>query len=113
MSTRGPLLNTGDGLPKLTAKEREVLLLVHPYAKGMSLGQAAMHLKISRDGVKDRLNGIYKRIPWLHDDILQKRKELTRTKQSIRRPSRFGDMSMISNDGDHDTFNNEVIVRTF
>ncbi len=113
MSGRGPLLSAGDGLPKMTAKEREILLLIHPYAGGLSLGQAAAHLKISRYAVKSRLDGIYKRIPWIHDDILKKRKQLTYIKQSIRRPFRFGDMSSISNDGTHDTFNNEVILRKF
>ena len=106
-------MELGKEFPKLTEKERDALILVHPYLDGMTNGEAAAELGISVSALQERLCRAYKRIPWLKADMKMKREHITAIKQSIRRPSRFGDMSSISNDGTHDTFNDEVILRKF
>ncbi|KKK50925.1 hypothetical protein LCGC14_3120140, partial [marine sediment metagenome] len=47
------------------------------------------------------------------EDMKRKRLELTARKESIRNPSRLGDMSGIGNDETHDTFFGEKIVGKF
>jgi predicted DNA-binding protein YlxM (UPF0122 family) len=113
MSGRGPLTRLGTEFPKLTEKERDALICIHPYLDALSQTEAAEHLGISRDALRDRLARVYKRIPWLRDDIRKKREALARQRRSIRRPARFGDMSSIGSDGVHDTFHDEVILRKF
>jgi hypothetical protein len=113
MSTRGPLIDLGLDFPKLTERQRDALICVHPYLDGLSYSKAAEHLGISIDALKERLQNAFHRIPWLQEDMRVKREQMAAQRRSIRRPSRFGDMSMISNDGDHDTFHDEVILRKF
>lgn len=111
--SRGPLTQLGKDFPKLTERQRDALICTHPYLDGLSYTEAAEHLGISRDALKDRLTAVFKRIPWLQEDIRVKRAEIAAQRRSISRPSRFGDMSGISNDGTHDTFHDEVILRKF
>jgi predicted DNA-binding protein YlxM (UPF0122 family) len=106
-------MDLGAEFPKLTERQRDALICVHPYLDGLSYSQAAEHLGISRDALKDRLEAAFKRIPWLQEDMQMKRSQIAAQRRSIRRPNRFGDMSMIGNDGLHDTFHNEAIVRKF
>ena len=113
MTGRGPLIRLGKEFPKLTEKERDALICIHPYLDALSQTEAAEHLGISRDAIRDRLARVFKRIPWLQKDIQRKRAALAKQRRSLSRPARFGDMSSISNDGTHDTFNNEVILRKF
>jgi predicted DNA-binding protein (UPF0251 family) len=113
MSGRGALVALGEEFPKLTEKERDALICVHPYLDGLSQNKAADHLGISRDAVRARLETVFKRIPWLQEDMRVKRAEIAAQRRNINRPQRFGDMSSISNDGTHDTFNDEVILRKF
>ncbi len=113
MNTRGPLIDLGEQFPRLTEKQRDALICVHPYLDGLSHNEAAEELSISRASLEDRLQGAYKRVPWLREDMKKKRAELTARKQSIRRPIRFGDMSGIGNDGTYDTFFGEKIVEKF
>ncbi len=113
MSTRGPLVDLGEQFPKLTEKQRDALICVHPYLDGLSHNEAAQELGVSRASLESRLQGVYKRVPWLQEDMKKKRAELTARKQSIRRPIRLGDMSGIGNDGTHDTFFGEKIVGKF
>ena len=113
MSKRGVLIELAEDLPKLTEKQMEVLICVHPYLDDMTQRETAEHLGICRNSVNDRLEGIYKRIPWLQDDMARKRKEETVKKQSLRRPNRFGDMSGIGSDGKNDTYHGEKILRKF
>jgi len=113
MSTRGPLIDLGEEFPKLTEKQRDALICVHPYLDGLTHKQAASLLNISKVSLESRLKGIYKRIPWLQEDMKRKRKEITAQKESIRRPTRLGDMSGIGDDGITDTFFGEKIVGKF
>jgi DNA-directed RNA polymerase specialized sigma24 family protein len=113
MNGRGPLTRLSKEFPKLTEKERDALICVHPYLDALSQTDAAEHLGISRDTLRDRLERAFQRIPWLQKDMRVKREQMAKQRRSIRRPSRFGDMSMISNDGQHDTFHEEVILRKF
>ena len=113
MSTRGPLIDLGEQFPKLTERQRDALICVHPYLDGLTHSEAARELGISRATLEGRLQGAYKRVPWLQEDMRKKRAELTARKQSIRRPIRLGDMSGIGNDGTTDTFFGEKIVGKF
>ena len=113
MSTRGPLIDLGEQFPKLTERQRDALICVHPYLDGLTHSEAAHELGISRATLEGRLQGAYKRVPWLQEDMRKKRAELTARKQSIRRPIRLGDMSGIGNDGTTDTFFGEKIVGKF
>ena len=113
MSGRGPLTRLGKEFPKLTEKERDALICVHPYLDALSQTEAAEHLGISRDALRNRLTAVFKRIPWLQEDIRMKRAEIAAQRRSISRPARFGDMSSIGSDGVHDTFHDEVILRKF
>ena len=112
-STRGPLIDLGEEFPKLTEKQRDALICVHPYLDDLSHSEAAQELGITRTSLEDRLQGAYKRVPWLQEDMRKKRAELAARKQSIRRPIRLGDMSGIGNDETHDTFFGEKIVGKF
>lgn len=111
--TRGPLIDLGEEFPKLTEKQRDALICVHPYLDGLSHKEAAQELGISRDSLEGRLEGAYKRVPWLQEDMKRKRAKVTAQKESIRRPIRLGDMSSIGNDGTNDTFFGEKIVEKF
>ncbi len=113
MTPRGPLIDLGEEFPKLTEKQRDALICVHPYLDGLSHKEAAEELGISRDSLEDRLQGAYKRAPWLQEDMRKKRAKLTARKESIRRPIRLGDMSGIGSDGTTDTFFGEKIVEMF
>jgi DNA-binding CsgD family transcriptional regulator len=113
MGIRGKLIELAKDLPKLTAKQMEVLTCVHPYMWGMTYKETARLLGICPKSVADRLKGIYKRIPWLQEDMRRKRKEETVKKESLRRPNRFNDMYMIGNDGIYDTYHGERILRKF
>ena len=113
MNTRGPLIDLGEQFPKLTEKQRDALICVHPYLDGLSHKEAAEELSISRASLEDRLQGAYKRVPWLQEDMKRKRAELTAQKQNIRRPIRLGNMSGIGSDGTVDTFFGEKIIRKF
>ena len=97
----------------LSSKEAEVLLLVHPYVDGLTHRQAAKLLGITKASVEDRLRNVFRKIPWLQEDMKRKRLELTARKESIRNPSRFGNMNGIDNDETHDTFFGEKIVEKF
>lgn len=112
-STRGPLIDLGEEFPKLTEKQRDALICVHPYLDGLSYKEAAQELGISRDSLAGRLQGAFKRVPWLQEDMKQKRTEAARIRRSIRNPIRLGDMSGIGSDGTHDTFFGEKIVGKF
>ncbi len=113
MSGRTKLIDLGKELPKLTEKEAEALFLVHPYVDGNTHKQAAVLLGITKASLEDRISNIFRKIPWLQEDMRRKRAELTARKQNIRRPTRLGDMSGISNDETHDTFFGDRIVERF
>ena len=112
-STRGPLIDLGEEFPKLSEKQRDALVCIHPYLDGLSYSEAAEELGISRNSLKGRLQGVYKKVPWLQEDMKRKRAELTARKQSVRRPIRLGDMSGIGSDGTTDTFFGEKIIGKF
>lgn len=113
MSGRTRLLDLGPDLPMITEKEREVLLLVHPYADAWSHKEAADILSITRSSLEGRLRTVFKKIPWLQADMKRKRTEEADKRRSIRQPVRFGDMSGLGSDGEHDTFCNEKIIGKF
>ncbi len=113
MSGRTKLIDLGKEFPKLTEKETEALLMVHPYLEGLTHRQAAVLLRITKASFEGRIDNAFRKIPWLQEDMRRKRAELTARKQSIRRPIRFGDMYGISDDGTHDTFFGEKIVSKF
>ena len=112
-STRGALIDLGEEFPKLTEKQRDALICVHPYLDGLSHNEAAQELGISRASLEGRLQGVFKRVPWLQEDMKRKRTEAAKIRRSIRNPIRLGDMSGIGNDGTHDTFFGEKIVSKF
>ena len=112
-STRGPLIDLGKEFPKLTEKQRDALICVHPYLDGLSHSEAAQELGISIDSLEGRLQGAYKRVPWLQEDMRRKRREEATKRRSLRSPIRLGDMSGIGNDGTTDTFFGEKIVEKF
>jgi hypothetical protein len=91
----------------------EVLICVHPYLWGLTHKEAAKRIGIGVKAVADRLMGLYIRIPWLQEDMARKRKEENAKKESLRRPNRFSDMSVIGSDGVHDTYHGEKILRKF
>lgn len=113
MSGRTKFMDLGDEFPKLTEKEGEVLIAVHPYLDGLTYTEAAEELGISRDALQMRLRNVFKKIPWLQKDIAEKRKRETEIKESIRRPQRFGDMSGVDSDGRYEYFYGDKIVRKF
>ena len=113
MSVRGRLIELAKDLPKLTAKQREVLICVHPYLGGMTHKKTAKLLCVSQSAIEDRLAGIFKRIPWLQADMRRKRKEEAVKRESLRRPNRIWNAKLLSNDGLYDTFHGERIVRKF
>lgn len=113
MSGRSKLINLGKEFPKLTEKERDALIMVHPYLDGLTYTEAARELGISRDAVQSRLRNIYRKIPWLQEDMAKKRKEENGKKESLRRPLRFGDMSGIESDGDDEYFYGDKIIQRF
>ncbi len=112
-NTRGPLIDLGEEFPKLTERQRDALICVHPYLDGLTHNEAAQELGISKNSLEGRLQGVYKRVPWLQEDMKRKRAELTARKENIRRPIRLGDMSGIGSDGTTDTFFGEKIVGKF
>ena len=112
-STRGPLISLGEEFPKLTEKQRDALICVHPYLDGLTHNEAAQELSISRASLEGRLQGAYKRVPWLQEDMKRKRSEEATKRRSIRNPIRLGDMSGIGNDGNSDTFFGEKIIGKF
>ncbi|KKN51308.1 hypothetical protein LCGC14_0624160 [marine sediment metagenome] len=113
ISTRGPLIDLGEEFPKLTEKQRDALICVHPHLDGLSHNEAAQELGISRASLEDRLQGTYKRVLWLQEDMKRKRTEAAKVRRSIRNPIRLGDMSGIGSDGTTDTFFGEKIVGKF
>lgn len=113
MSKRGVLIELAADLPKLTERQMEALICVHPYLDGLSHKLAAEHLGISTAGLQARLKQAYKRIPWLQEDMARKRKEETLKRQSLRRPNRMSDLYMIGSDGKNDTYHGEKILRKF
>ncbi len=113
MTPRGPLIDLGKEFPKLTEKQRDALICVHPYLDGLSHNEAAQELGISRASLEGRLQGTYKRVPWLQEDMKRKRTEAAKVRRSIRNPIRLGDMSGIGSDGTTDTFFGEKIVGKF
>ena len=113
MSTRGPLVDLGEQFPKLTEKQRDALICVHPYLDDLSHNEAAKELGISRTSLEDRLQGAFKRVPWLQRDMRRKRSEEAAKRRSIRNPIRLGDMRGMGNDGTNDTLFDEKIVRKF
>ncbi len=112
-SIRGPLIDLGEEFPNLTEKQRDALIYVHPYLDGLSHNEAAKELGISRASLESRLKGVYKRVPWLQEDMRRKRTEEAAKRKSIRSPIRLGDMSGIGSDGTTDTFFGEKIVGKF
>ena len=112
-STRGPLVDLGKEFPKLTERQRDALICVHPYLDGLSHNEAAEELGISRASLEGRLQGAFKRVPWLQEDMKRKRTEAAKIRRSIRNPIRLGNMSGIGSDGTTDTFFGEKIVRKF
>lgn len=113
MSGRTALLKLGKDFPRLSVKEAEALLLVHPYVDGLTHVEAAKQLGISRASLEGRLHNAYKKIPWLQEDMSRKRKEENSKRRSLEYPSRFGDMSGVGNDGTNDTFFGEKIIGKF
>jgi len=109
----GKRIKTEYNIPPLTEKQREVLIAVHPYLDALTYQQASEKLGISVSAVRYRLKGVYKRVPWLQEDVQKKRKAENAKKESLRRPNRFHDMYMIGNDGVYDTYHGEKIVRKF
>ena len=113
MTPRGPLIDLGEEFPKLTEKQRDALICVHPYLDGLSHKEAAEELGISRASLEGRLQGAFKRVPWLQEDMRRKRSEEAKKRRSIRDPIRLGDMSGMGNDGTNDTLFGEKIVSKF
>ncbi len=113
MSGRTKLIDLGKEFPRLTEKERDTLICIHPYLDDLTHIEAAQELSISKSSLEGRLQNIYKKIPWLQEDIRRKRKEESSKRRSLERPARFGDMSGIGNDGTADTFFGEKIVEKF
>lgn len=113
MSGRSKVLCLGDEFPKLTEKEAEALILVHPYCGALSQREAADELCISLSSLKDRLGNVYRKIPWIRKDMTHKREQLAKIKRSIARPTRMGDMTCIGSDGVNDTLYDEKILRKF
>jgi len=113
MAARGPLIDLGKDFPKLTERQRDALISVHPYLDGLSHDGAAKELGISRSTLEGRLQGAYKRIPWLQEDMRCKRKEMAKRRRSLRNPVRLGDMSGMGNNESHDTLFGEKIVEKF
>ena len=113
MSGRSKLIDLGDEFPRLTEKERDALIYVHPYLDGMSYREAAKELCIALSSLKDRLNSTFKKIPWLQDDMRQKRLAEAQKRRNLRNPVRLGNMTGIGNDGSTDTFFGERIVEKF
>ncbi len=113
MSGRTKLMIIADDLPKLTEKEIEALLLVHPYADAYSHQEAANILGITKGSLESRLSTVFEKMPWLQEDMNRKRSEEAAIRRSIRQPVRFGDMSSLGSDGEYDTFCDEKIVRKF
>ena len=112
-STRGPLIDLGEEFPKLTEKQRDALICVHPSLDGLSYKEAAQELGISRDSLAGRLQGAFKRVPWLQEDMKRKRTETAKIRRSMRNPIRLGDMSGVGSDGNTDTFFGERIMEKF
>ena len=113
MSGRTKLMNLGEGLTRLTEKEGEALICVHPFLDGHTHKEAAELLGITKSSLEDRISNAFRKIPWLQADMKRKRTELKAQKESIRRPTRLGDMSGIGDDGITDTFFGEKIVGKF
>ena len=113
MSGRSKLIDLGKEFPKLTEKEADALICVHPYLDGLTQEAAAHHLGISTVSLRGRLQTAYRKIPWLQEDIRMKRKEQAEVRRRIRNASRMGDMRGIGNDESHDTFFGERIVEKF
>ncbi len=113
MSGRSKLISLGKEFPRLTEKERDVLIMVHPYLDALSHAEAAVELCIGKTAVECRLRNIYKKIPWLQEDMRRKRTEEAAKRRSIRNPIRLGNMSGMGNDGTHDTLFGEKIIGKF
>ena len=113
MTTRGPLIELGKGFPKLTERQIDALVCVHPYLDAMTYEEAAAELGISKKALAGRLRGAFKRIPWLQAEMARQRKEESRKRRSLHSPARLGDMNGIGNDETHDTFFGEKIVEKF
>ncbi len=113
MSGRTKLIDLGKEFPRLTEKERDALICVHPYLDGLTHREAAFELGISRPSLEGRLQNAFKKIPWLQEDMKRKRTEEAAKRKSIRSPIRLGDMSGIGDDGTTDTVFGEKIVGRF
>jgi predicted transcriptional regulator len=97
----------------ITHRQAMVLTAVHPNLNGLTHRQAAKFLGISRSAVSQRLKNVYRRLPWIQEDMKRGRAFVAMQRRSIDRPSRFGDMSSIESDGCVETFHGVRIVRKF
>ena len=113
MNGRSKLINLGDEFPRLTEKERDVLIVVHPYLDGMTWEEAAIELGISVNAVGSRMTSIYKKIPWLQEDMRAKRAEINNIKRNIEYPIRLGNFKEVSCGVDGETFCGKKILRKF
>ena len=113
MSGRSRLVDLGEEFPRLTEKEIDALICVHPYLDGLTHVDAALELGISKSSLEGRIHNAFKKIPWLQEDMKKKRAETANRKRRIRNPIRLGDMSSVGNDGTNDTFFGEKIVGKF
>lgn len=113
MSGRSKLVDLGEEFPKLTEKEIDALIYVHPYLDGLTHREASLELGISKSSLEGRLHNVFKKIPWLQEDMKRKRAAEADVRRSIRNPIRLGDMSGIGNDGNTDIFFGCKIVEIF
>lgn len=114
MSGRSRLLDhVSKEIPRLTEKERDALIAVHPYIDGMTHREAADYFCISVHALQCRLQRVYHKLPWIQNEMRRIRELEAQRRKSLRRPIRIGDWDDLGSDGVVDTLNNERIVRKF
>lgn len=105
----------GDKTLRLTEKEMEVLVMHHPLSDNMTYAEIADWLGISMSSVSTRFRTMYRRNPWIEEEIKAAKKRDAEKRKGLRNSiKRMGDMSCISaNSEGEETFLGQKVIRKF
>jgi hypothetical protein len=105
----------GDKTLRLTEKEMEVLVMHHPLSDNMTYAEIAEWLDLSPAAVSTRFRTLYKRNPWIEEEIKEAKARDAEKRRGLRNSiRRMGDMSCISaNSEGEETFLGQKVIRKF
>jgi len=105
----------GDKTLRLTEKEMEVLVMHHPMSDNMTYNEISEWIGISISSVTARFRSLYKRNPWIEEEIKEAKARDAEKRRGLRNSiRRMGDMSCISaNSEGEETFLGQKVIRKF